>query len=232
VKKVLAVLAVAGLASGAMAQPSFDGTVGFSQGHTLGGPFITEATVGAGTHQFTVALGAFNAQGFTNYGMFNWTGNLSETDAGVSLGNSPGNRQPYTQNPVGNGVVGPTGISGIDAAHNGVINRQVAWPVGQPMPEPPTLEGANSLFRTFRFTVNVTDDTIRDVVISADGIMQAIAGWTVIDPGEEGANTIFTATSFVTDATANGSFVLHIVPAPGAAALLGLGGLVAARRRR
>ena len=74
-------------------------------------------------------------------------------------------------------------------------------------------------------------------MIEATGLMQAIAGWTeiaAVEPEDEETPGFvrWTATSFVTDSTANGSFTLRIVPAPGAAALLGLGGLVAARRRR
>lgn len=48
-----------------------------------------------------------------------------------------------------------------------------------------------------------------------------------------GYNTAFGATGFgVTPGTAAGTYQLSIIPAPGAAALMGLGGLVAARRRR
>ena len=231
-KKVLGVLAVAGLASSAMAQ-SFDGQARFVAGHLAGsGPAITEFTVNApGTYQFTIALGAFNAQGFTNYGMFNWVGALSHNGAGITLSNSPGNRAPFTANPVGNGTVGPAGITGIDAARN-VVNISVPWN-GDIPPNPPVFtQGNNSLFNDYRFTVTVNDLTARDIVFTATGAMQAISGWTTIDPGEPDGAATFTATAFVTDATANGTFVLHIVPAPGAAALLGLGGLVAARRRR
>jgi len=48
-----------------------------------------------------------------------------------------------------------------------------------------------------------------------------------------GFNTAFASTGFgVTPGSAVGTYQLGIIPAPGAAALLGLGGLLAARRRR
>lgn len=48
-----------------------------------------------------------------------------------------------------------------------------------------------------------------------------------------GFDTLFGATGFgVTPGTASGSYQLSIIPAPGAFALVGLGGLLAARRRR
>ncbi|MBY0261700.1 MAG: hypothetical protein K2Q20_05120 [Phycisphaerales bacterium] len=48
-----------------------------------------------------------------------------------------------------------------------------------------------------------------------------------------GYNTAFGATGFgVTPGTAVGAYQLSIIPAPGAAALMGLGGFLAARRRR
>jgi len=73
-------------------------------------------------------------------------------------------------------------------------------------------------------------------VIEATGLMQAIAGWTeiaAVEPEDEETPGFvrWTATSFVTDSSVSASFTIR-VPAPGAAALLGLGGLMAARRRR
>ena len=48
-----------------------------------------------------------------------------------------------------------------------------------------------------------------------------------------GFNTVFGTTGFgVTAGTASGSFTLNMIPTPGALALLGLGGLAVARRRR
>lgn len=246
-KKVLAVLAVAGLASSAMAQ-SFDGQLGFrlDQGTTNDPvvPNVIEVTPGGpGTYSMSVVLGAFNAQGFTNYGMVNWLGNLSVAGGGASLstgGTAAALRGPFTQNPVGNGIVSPDGttISGIDAARP-ITNVAVPWLDGQPQPtNPPTFtQGNNAFFQTYRFTLTLSDvNTPRDIVITGTGPMQAVSGWTQVGvnpPEEEVPGSVnWAGTAQVQDDSVAGSFIIRIVPAPGAAALLGLGGLLAARRRR
>jgi len=245
VKKVLAVLAVTGLASSAMAQ-SFDGRVAFRADHLAnnaptilpGGVF--EVTGGAAplTLNFSLLLGAFDAQGFTNSGMFNWNGNVNVAGTGFSLTNTNGLRNPFIANPVGAGVVGPTAITAVDAARN-VIDQQTPWLFGQPQPTagPNFTQGNNAFYRTYGFQVVLSDTTtVRDITVNAAGLMQAIAGWTqiaVVEPTEDEAGFVtWTATSFVTDTSASAGFTIRIVPAPGAAALLGIGGLVATRRRR
>jgi hypothetical protein len=247
VKKVLAVLAVAGLASSAMAQ-SFDARLAFRDDHVnnntptieSGGIHVVDVSgqTAPVTLNFSILFGAFDAQGFTNYGMFNWNGNLNVNGTGFTLTNVNGLRNPFIANPVGAGVVGANGITAIDVARS-VIDQDTPWTFDGPRPTtgPVFSQGNNQYFRAYGFQVVLTDLTERDIQIDAVGLMQAIAGWTeiaAVEPEDEETPGFvrWTATSFVTDSTANGSFTLRIVPAPGAAALLGLGGLVAARRRR
>ena len=232
-KKMLGALVVLGVGAAASAQ-TFNGRVGFVSGHIAGsGPLLPGdyMATSLGTHQLQLAFGAFDAQGFTNYGMFNWIGSITLSAPGITIGNAPGNRAPFTISPAGNGVVGPGGITGIDTARN-VINITVPWPEGQPEPPPPTFtQGNNAFFNTFRFTITATQQT-QPIVLTATGAMQAISGWTFIG-GEPGEVATYTATSFVTDQMVSASLIVHtFIPGPGAAAVLCLGGLAAARRRR
>lgn len=79
----------------------------------------------------------------------------------------------------------------------------------------------------FRFSYTITDtSTLRNTQFS-------------LIPADVGTASEFTLTSGLwgvisqlTQPTSNVGFSINVVPAPGAAALLGLGGLVAARRRR
>lgn len=69
-----AMLPVLALTCSAIAQP-FDGRAGFRNDHVRGepnvggGPYVV---AGPGVYNFALCLGAFDAQGVTNYGMFNW----------------------------------------------------------------------------------------------------------------------------------------------------------------
>lgn len=250
-KKVLGVLAVAGLASSAMAQ-SFDGRLGFRDDHStindpnINGVYVYDASgqTDPVTLNFSITVGAFDAQGFTNYGLINWVGNIAGTGTGFSMAPatpaSVAMRSPFNFNPVGDGdaTADGQGITGIDVARNTALH-QVLWFFGQPEPiNPPVLpQGNNSYFQVYRFTVTLTDFSDRDIVISANGFSQVVSGWTHLgsnEPLDESTpgNVTWAGTSSVTDNDVGGTFILRIVPAPGAAALLGLGGLVAARRRR
>ena len=231
-----AVAATAG-ASGAAWGQTFDGRVGFSAGHGLNAPLITEFLWHQlGNHSFQLAFGGFDTEGAINYGMFEWIGDITCSDPGVTFTLQPppqGNRAPFTLNPVGNGTPGPNGITGIDSVRN-PINITVPWPAGGPAPPPPTFtEGNNSFFNTYRFTVTLHDLTPRIIPITATGAMQIITGWTLVG-GQEGDVAVYFATSFMTDQHVSATFYFHHdhIPAPGGAALLAVGAPAAARRRR
>lgn len=177
--------------------------------------------------------------------MFNWTGALVPESTGIDFTIAPhptfstALRGPFNFNPVGAGQSNGTSIMGIDAARNPIVN--VLWLPGQPEPtdEPILTQGNNQYYQTFRFTVTIPDPTSFPWEIhihTVGGMMQAIAGFTQLgstEPDEDIPGQVtWSATSFVTDTDANASFTIRLIPAPGAAALLGLGGLMAARRRR
>ena len=243
-KKVLAVLAVAGLASSAMAQ-SFEGRVAFRADHTIAGgnvPLPQDDPAWTISPGDTLAIGgmfgAFNAQGFTNRGMFNFIGTVTVSDpagtATLSL-NNPALRFPY--NFGGQARVEPDGSIYFDAARANAGLSQVPWPEGQPNPAEwytfdPGQGGPDTYFgQGIRFFLDTgASDVARDITITISGSMQVISGW-YFDGGEEGDVASLIPGGFV-NGSASGSIVVHVVPAPGALALLGLGGLVAGRRRR
>lgn len=80
--------------------------------------------------------------------------------------------------------------------------------------------GADGFIPLFVVRYDVTDLTARQLTFTFDGFVTAFSG--------------FAGGLAVEAATVEGqtSYTVNIVPAPGAAALLGLGGLVALRRRR
>lgn len=243
-KKVLAVLAVAGLASSAMAQ-SFEGRVAFRADHTIAGgnvPLPQDDPAWTISPGDTLAIGgmfgAFNAQGFTNRGMFNFLGTVTVSDpagtATLSLASSP-LRNPYAFG--GQARVEPDGSIFFDAARQGAGLSLVPWPEGEPNPAewytfPAGSGGPDTYFgQGIRFFLDTgASDAARDIVITISGPMKVISEW-YFDGGEEGDVASLIPGGFV-DGFASGSIVVHVVPAPGALALLGLGGLVASRRRR
>lgn len=253
-KKVLAVLAVAGLASSAMAQ-SFDARAALRDDHTNSGvaEFLPGSVIevnGAGTYSLQLLFGAFNAQGFTNGGLFNFQGTISENDGGATLqrstnGTGAGRRAPYNFGPA-DGETGQHDSLSFDAARDllssvtpGTIT--VPWNFGEDEPtgEGLAYQGAgapDSYHPGYRFSVVITDGTAREFDITVTGPMQAVSGWfgtSSIEPEDEETpgSVTFTPVLFQ-NGTVSATFTIRVIPAPGAAALLGLGGLVAARRRR
>lgn len=96
---------------------------------------------------------------------------------------------------------------------------------------------ADTYFPGYRFSlVNHDGSTAREFQLTVSGPMQVISGWfatSVTEPEDEetpGAVT-FTPVLFQ-NGFVNETFVVRLTPSPGAAFLLGLGGLVVTRRRR
>lgn len=81
--------------------------------------------------------------------------------------------------------------------------------------------GLGSFIPLFVVRYDVTDLTARNLTITFNGFITAFAGYADGQPVQA-----ISATGIST------TYTVSIVPAPGAAALLGLGGLVATRRRR
>jgi hypothetical protein len=120
-----------------------------------------------------------------------------------------------------------------------------AWPcnsAGDPVPMPQALvRGRNTFVSVWEMTTDPADG-FAAYSITAAGNLIAATEWRTVgtptppdcgdpsDPADDVPGSV-TYAPFPTDPTAF-QCVLNLVPAPGAAALLGLGGLLAIRRRR
>ncbi|MBX3357754.1 MAG: hypothetical protein KF745_04930 [Phycisphaeraceae bacterium] len=216
----------------------------------------------AGVYSVTVQVGIFNLTGQeagqSNQGLFNWAARGSSTGlmAGESLvvANATSRISPYNFGPstaFGGAVVnGGTAIDGnavtpgskIQASRDVSGGASAVWPDGSPMPTAPTNGqlGADAYTNVFRYTITVTETVGSDIVMTFAGEAGPVLAWSPFnvtppfdgDPGSVTFLGITNATPNVLRPFADSSFTIVRVPAPGAAALLGLGGLIAARRRR
>ncbi|HYE02827.1 MAG TPA: hypothetical protein VD963_06295 [Phycisphaerales bacterium] len=242
-KKVVALLAVAGAAAAANAQ-TFDAQVRFAQGHT-GSPTVLGSIVDiTGSPLLHIPLtlqgGAFNAVGFDNQGLISLNGQITATglipgDTLLEEADGDGRVPPFNFGPIGTGTLVSPGLM-TDVNPFRAI-QTIVWPVGAPQPNPDQ-RGDEAYTNTFRFFLDVADTTTpRDIVVTFSGAGEAAANWTVLastppDPDEGTPGSVQYAAQPVVDPATTGSVTFRIIPAPGAAALLGLGGLLAARRRR
>ena len=232
VPSAAAVLCVA-LALPAAAQ-SFDGLARFgTPSNPLPvDPFIEIDSLGG--RVIRLSWGAFNPQGFTNYGISLISSDITAVDPGVSFSATPGNRSPWTVIPTGNGSAGATGIQDVQSSRGfGASALSITVPTGSPPPPAPVNPlGLGQFTPVYDFTVTVTDLTPRDIPLSVLGTMRVVSDWSVVlTPGSPLDTYTFTP-SYLEDPTATGSIILRIVPGPGAAGLAMLGGVAAARRRR
>ncbi|MBC7771892.1 MAG: hypothetical protein H7210_05315 [Pyrinomonadaceae bacterium] len=154
---------------------------------------------------------------------------------------------PGTNTPPGNFPADPAGadfqqLTDID---NTLGTQAFAWTCaadGTPNPQPQAIiRGRNSFVSIFEFTINPADVGASSYTVTAAGNLIAATSWLTVgnptapdcsDP-DNPVNGSVTYAPFPTAPTPY-SCVLNVViiPGPGAAALLGLGGLMVARRRR
>jgi MYXO-CTERM domain-containing protein len=112
---------------------------------------------------------------------------------------------------------------------------------GNPLPQPQAVvRGRNTFVSIFEFTINPIDVGGSNYTITAGGNLIAATSWLPVgnptapdcsDP-DNPVNGSVTYAPFPTAPTPYSCVLSVTVPAPGAAALLGLGGLLVARRRR
>jgi hypothetical protein len=190
-------------------------------------------------------------------GFVGW--NVGTLDVSGSDGNSAERRTPgriapfnFATGPNSNGNPPVPAGGDVDFQHLSEIDSTLGtqapfWgctpaPGEVPAPQPAALvRGRNSFVSVYEITIDPTDG-FQPYSITAGGNLIAATEWRVVgnplfpdcgdpdDPGDNVPGTIVYA-PFPTDPVAF-TCSINIVPAPGAAALLGLGGLLAARRRR
>lgn len=222
---VLSVAALTSLGMAALAHAGGLPTVAggtwmqFSNAVSAGGtnPIVNGASRGtASTVQFGVGapVPANNPNVFTFQGLNNFTGTVNEN---FVLGNVS-----YF-----NGITSP-GPQSVDGALNIIFD------------DPASLGTRIFNFNfTFTITTNTTGDPVLDADIlnfssltSATNIQIDGLTYTLFIAGFQNAGGTFTSLTLPEGQTANAQILARFVPTPSATALLGLGGLIAFRRRR
>jgi uncharacterized protein (TIGR03382 family) len=137
---------------------------------------------------------------------------------------------PWNFAPNGNGVPAGDPFDALTGIDNTLGTQSPPWPDG-PRPAA-TVRGLNTFVSTYEITIDPADG-FSSYTIDFGGNVLAASAWNVIqeNPPEDGEpGTVV----YAPNPTAAVPFTatLNVVPVPGAAALLGLGGLVALRRRR
>lgn len=199
-----------------------------------------------GRYDFEFQQGVYDASGFVNYGVANWIGQIHSSEPGLSQPSRP--RVAPFDNAIGrDGVVSMDGRA-IGDGTSGYIDAAVG-PTGYfydelPAPAPPLPHGAEEYVALYRFSLTITDMTVREITITAESLevtYTPISGWHIFrdippdpktgEPGYVEYIPIILPGLFgqhAPDATA----MIRVVPAPGAGALLALGLVVSRRRRR
>jgi hypothetical protein len=199
-----------------------------------------------------------NVTGQNNLGIFALRGNINASEAAIGGSASPagstGDRPPFTFGPVTEqfrlgGVA--SAASRVDQIFNFSADRD-AFPAASwnydstagapgPFPAAPAAAGNAGFVSVFRVLVSVVGGSDRSVTIGAvQGDSRGLQAWNSVpnpvpEPTEDLPTTSFNylGLQMTGERTlVNSSFQIDVVPAPSSLALVGLGGLVAARRRR
>lgn len=246
--KKLALFAVLAIAGAAASANAYEIRARFVEQRSGGGSdFVVldgntiDATDGA-ARRIRVQFGVFDdangpapAGGFIgwNAGTITVNGDVANSDDT----RTPGRLAPwaFNTNPGANGspdVAGPfTALTGID----NTLGTQIrTWEEGD-MPAA-TIRGLNTYVSLYEITIDPNDGASTYTIDFAGNLVAATV-WNAVgvtqpdpDAGVPGSGQWAPATT--APVAWNATLTVSIIPAPGAAALLGLGGLVAMRRRR
>jgi uncharacterized protein (TIGR03382 family) len=243
--KKLALFGLLAVAGAAMSANAFEFRVRFAERVAGVDTALMNNTIDAtdgAAHQIAVQFGVFDDAGGAapaggylgwNVGSLTVTGGAANSDETRTPGRLPG--FDFAQGPNSNGnppLPGGDPFESLTEIDNTQGTQTVLWFPGQPMPSALT-QGLNGWVSTFVFTIDpAAGATSYDVNLA--GNVLAATGWNVIQSTPPGAGPGFVLFGPVAGPPTQISGTLHvdIIPAPGAAALLGLGGLVAIRRRR
>lgn len=238
-----------------------NGPVGSPANGLLVGAQLSTSVTGTYTFTVQVGIFNFagGGTGDANHGLFNWTStaNAAGLGGGDTLGvvNASARSSPFTFGPAtsfGGTLASASQITNINAARDvsGGASAVWAWDatnsVPGPIPTGPTSPagdvGANAFTNVWRFQVVIATNATHDIVISFAGSAGPVIRWELFGSNPPDDVTPGTATylGITRNNTEGGplapyttaSMTIHVTPAPGSLALLGLGGLIAARRRR
>ena len=222
---IVGLIGVAGLAGAANAQ-------------NLGLSVLSSVDNGATWHSevnalpgSTVKVAIWMSGAADIYGMGGATLRLTATGAGAgdsaafAAGTDTGRVGPFNFGAATNAIFASAGGFRIDAASDAANNNSSAgltfFQRDPATAAPGTFSTANPAM-CFRFDVTVgADGTLRDISMALDQLSRGLASY-------------FTASNASRPATAGATLtggVIHVVPTPATLALVGLGGLVAGRRR-
>lgn len=149
----------------------------------------------------------------------------------------------------GNGVAFPSAsdFDNVTSIDNTLGTQSPLWvcaPDGSAPAQPPAqIRGRNAFISTYTFTINPADVGGANYTVTASGNLIGATTWNTVgtpnapdcgdpgDPSDDVAGSV-TYAPFPTAPSAFTCVLNVVVPGPGSAALLGLGGLIVARRRR
>lgn len=226
------------------AQPSYELRTRFVYGWGEEATPIDEPIVisAPGRYDFELQEGVFNAVGFTNFGVANWIGTIFASEPMLTRPVSP-RRAPFNQ--IGrDGTISADGTR-IGTPGQGLIDAAHAWEMyhytdAPPVPVP---YGADEFVSLYRFSIEITDLTPRDISITAQStsLSRPLTGWFVFqntppdpetgEPGFIDYRPTSLPPQYAQDAHASLS-LLRIVPTLPTGGIFLLAGLATLRRRR
>jgi hypothetical protein len=257
---ILAVCGAAATADAFVVREQFAYRVGagadntFTVVPTVGG--VQQLRIGAGgdvqagqTVRIRVRFGVFDdAGGAAPAGGFvGWNIGTIDLTNGQTATRTSGRIAPFNFAPAppGNGVPAADPFSAITGIDNTLGTQSPSWVCdangNAPAQPPATIRGLNTFVSTYEISTTV-GSTEFDALFG--GNLVAASGWGVIgtatppdcgdpgDPSDDVAGSVTYAPQTVAPIPATWTLQVRLVPAPGSLALLGLGGLVAGRRRR
>lgn len=217
-KNVLALAAVAGLATAAQAAVTYTDAQNDLFNNGFDNLDITSVVVSHDATNLYVTVNTRGFQNWTKYMMYFRTSNTFDDT------NSNGWNRPVTLNTNIDRYIG----SWVDQPSNNQQNWSwdgLQWNLDNTTSNDQSQTGSNAVtFTIDRAFLGLTGNgmVFFDVATSGGGN----------DPGVDHLSRNDPATSDWSVASSSGAFNTYVIPAPGAFALLGLGGLVAGRRRR
>lgn len=233
---------------------------GFTTGTVLTGNTAAAGSGGTFRQTFALQVNVQSNAGVLNAGLLSWNGQITQDSPGLLAPTSGGTgRKGATAAVGGNGTLGAGGITGIDAGQSPTAPGFLVWPEADPAPSStgkPANFAVNTWATIYQVTFQTNDLSARTINLAfalsvVAGVQQKSVGmeWVILPdsqtnlppdppafPGADPVPITWGPSPYVASELPNAvtpvGFSFSFIPAPSSAALLGLGGLVASRRRR